>query len=123
MEKMPSTITSEESHKIPVKTLLVAFVILAAAAAILVFKVPWTTVLYYGFFGLMLSSHFFMHGSHGGHNHNASNEQQDSEHSHTGPSVSQSSLNDHADGPAQPGEPEAQSVKDKDSHQGHSGCC
>ena len=123
MDKMPSTITHEESHQFPVRSLLVAFVILAAAAAILVFKVPWTTVLYYGFFGLMLSSHFFMHGSHGGHNRNASNVQQDGENSHTGPSGSQSSLHNHADVSAQPGESEAQSVKDKDSHQGHSGCC
>ena len=122
MEKMPSTITPEESHKIPVKTLLVAFVILAAAAAILVFKVPWTNVLYYGFFGLMISSHFFMHGSHGCHNHNASNGHHDSEHSHTDPIVSQSSLQSNADGPGQPGKPEIQSEKDKDSHQGHSGC-
>lgn len=122
MEKMPSTITPEESRKIPVKTLLVAVIIFAAAAAILVFKVPWTAVLYYGFFGLMLFSHFFMHGSHGGHNHGESNGQKDSEHSHTSNSSSQSSPHNHADGPTQPGETEAQSEKNKDSHQGHSGC-
>ena len=39
----------------------------AALVAILVFNVAVSTVIYYGFFALMMGSHFFMHGSHGGH--------------------------------------------------------
>ncbi len=49
MDHLPTTTSPEESRRFPVKTLLVAGFILAAAAAILVFRVPWTTVLYYGF--------------------------------------------------------------------------
>ncbi len=39
----------------------------AALLAIFAFNVAVNTVIYYGFFVLMMGSHFFMHGSHGGH--------------------------------------------------------
>jgi hypothetical protein len=38
-----------------------------ALLAIFVFNVAVKTVVYYGFFALMMGSHFFMHGGHGGH--------------------------------------------------------
>jgi hypothetical protein len=38
-----------------------------ALLAIFVFNVAVKTVVYYGFFALMMGSHFFMHGAHGGH--------------------------------------------------------
>jgi bacteriorhodopsin len=41
--------------------------LIAALVAIFVFNVAVSTVVYYGFFLLMMGSHFFMHGSHGGH--------------------------------------------------------
>lgn len=41
--------------------------LIAALVAIFVFKVAVSNVVYYGFFLLMMGSHFFMHGSHGGH--------------------------------------------------------
>lgn len=118
----PST-SPEESRKFPTKLLLVALVILAAAAAILVFDVPVGTVVTYGFLGLMLFSHFFMHGAHGGHDHGTMRSQQDSEHSHADQGVSQVNAHSHVDGSAEQGEPEAKTEKDKDSHQGHSGGC
>ncbi len=121
----PSTLP-EENRKFPVKTLLVVVVILAAAVAILVFNVPVFTVLTYGFLGLMLFSHFFMHGghgAHGGHGQDASPSEQSGEHDHTNPGSSQISEHSHADGPAQTGNPETKSEKDENSHKGHSGCC
>ena len=41
--------------------------LIAALVAIFVFNVAVNTVAYYGFFLLMMGSHFFMHGSHAGH--------------------------------------------------------
>ncbi len=41
--------------------------LVVALIAIFVFNVSINTVAYYGFFALMMGSHFFMHGSHGGH--------------------------------------------------------
>jgi hypothetical protein len=121
----PSTST-ETSRKFPVKTLLVAVVIIAAAAAILVFKVPVTTVLSYGFFGLMMSSHFFMHGGHGSHtgkDQGSSTDKQGDEHVHPNSNDSQISELSPVDQLTQLENPEAKSDKEKNSHQGHSGCC
>ena len=70
--------------------------LIAALIAVLVFKVAISTVLYYGFFALMIGSHLFMHGAHGGHG------------SH-GPRSSSSGA--------------APSDKDKDEHAGHSRGC
>ncbi len=122
MNHIPSSVSPEESRKFPVSTLLGAIVILAAAVAILVFDVPIGTVLTYGLLGLMLFGHFFMHGSHGGHDHGASPTQQSDERSHSNTGTSQISAHNHADGPDRQDDPETDSAKDKDSHQGHSGC-
>jgi fatty acid desaturase len=123
MNHISNSTSPEESRKFPVKTLLVTVVILAAAVAVFVFNVPVLTVLSYGFLGLMLFGHFFMHGSHGGHDHSASPSQQNSEHNHTDPNVTSISAHNHTDGPATQGDAEAKSEKDQNSHQGHSGCC
>lgn len=62
--------------------------LIAALVAIFVFNVAVSTVIYYGFFVLMMGSHFFMHGGHGGHQHGSTSNNTDSsknEHSkHTG---------------------------------------
>lgn len=128
MDHRHSSTSPEESRRFPVTTLLVALVVFAAAAAILVFNVPFTTVLVYGFLGLMLFSHLFMHGGHGahsGHGQAAPRSQQSGghPHSHADPGVSQIREHSHADGTVQQADAEASSEKDRDSHQGHSGCC
>ena len=43
--------------------------LIVALLAIFVFNVTVTNVIYYGFLVLMMGSHFFMHGGHGGHRH------------------------------------------------------
>ena len=45
--------------------------LIAALVAIFVFNMAVNTVVYYGFIALMIGSHFFMHGSHGGHGSSA----------------------------------------------------
>lgn len=45
--------------------------LIAALVAIFIFNVAFGTIVYYGFFALMIGSHFFMHGSHGGHGNSA----------------------------------------------------
>ena len=63
----PSTITPDRPFRIHPAVWLSAAGLIAALVAIFVFKVAIGTVLTYGFVGLMLISHLFMHGSHGGH--------------------------------------------------------
>ena len=62
--------------------------LIAALVAIFVFNVAVNTVVYYGFFALMMGSHFFMHGSHGGRQHGSTLNNADSSknehHKHTG---------------------------------------
>lgn len=41
--------------------------LLVALVAIFVFSVPVSTVGYYALIAAFIGSHFFMHGSHGGH--------------------------------------------------------
>lgn len=126
MDPSHPSISPEESRKFPVTTLLVAVVILMAAAAILVFNVPVTTILYFGFLGFMLFGHFFIHGGHGvhnGHEQGTPPSKQSGEQSNPDPEASQISQHSHVDGPARQDNPDNKSKKDQDSHQGHSGCC
>ena len=65
--------------------------LIVALVAIFVFNVAVNTVVYYGFFALMMGSHFFMHGSHGGHGgpaghqHGATSDNADTnKHEHSG---------------------------------------
>lgn len=117
MDHLHNSDTPAENRKFPAKTLLIAIVVLAAAAAILVFNVPWTTVLIFGFFGWMMFGHFFTRGSHEGQ---AQGAQPDDAHVHSNQFGSPASGHERADGPAQPAD---KPKKDDGSHQGHSGCC
>lgn len=63
----PSTITPDRPFRIHPAVWLIAAGIIAALAAIFVFKVAVGTVITYGLVGLMIISHLFMHGAHGGH--------------------------------------------------------
>ena len=125
MNHIPPSVLPEESRKFPVATLLGAIVILAAAVAILVFDVPVGTVLIYGLLGLMLFGHFFMHAGHGAHDEHSQGappSEQNSGHTQTNSDSERINEHYHADQPAKPVNPETDSEKDKDSHQGHSGC-
>lgn len=77
--------------------------LLAALAAIFVFNVPVSTVVYYGFIILAIGGHFLMHGSHGGHDGHAGH----------GQTNNVSAKADDSDDSAQA----------KDKHAGHSGGC
>lgn len=81
MEHHNTSSTSDTASQVRIPTavwvLLAAVVI--ALIAIFVFKVAVGTVLTYGFLGLMVLSHFFMHGGHGSHgSHGARTNQADS---------------------------------------------
>jgi hypothetical protein len=117
------TISAEDPRKFPLTALLVAVVILVAAAAILVFNVPITTVLSYGFLGLMLFGHFFMHAGQGSHDHGASPLQQPDEDSSADPSTKTLGDRELAVRPGHELSKTGESEKDQDSHSDHSGCC
>ena len=63
----PSTITPDRPFRIHPAVWLIVAGLVAALAAIFVFKVAVGTVISYGFIGLMALSHLFMHGGHGSH--------------------------------------------------------
>ena len=75
--------------------------LIAALVAIFIFNVAFSTVTYYGFFALMIGSHFFMHGSHGGHGSSAG----------------------HQHGPASNATEADSAESDKNEHAGHTGGC
>ena len=87
-----SAITPDRPFRIHPAVWLIAGGIVAALVAIFVFKVAISTVITYGFIGLMLISHLFMHGSHGGHgghggapaNKDGATDESQSENEHTG---------------------------------------
>lgn len=64
-------ISSTSDNASPVRIPPAVWVLLAAVVlgllAIFVFKVAVGTVVTYGFLGLMVMSHLFMHGGHGSH--------------------------------------------------------
>lgn len=62
-----STPTQQRPLRIPPLVWFLAIGLVIALIAIFVFNVAINTVAYYGFFALMIGSHFFMHGGHGGH--------------------------------------------------------
>lgn len=62
----PSSI-SAELQRIPKAVWFLLAALLLALMAIFIFKVAVGTVVSYGFFGLMIFSHLFMHGGHGSH--------------------------------------------------------
>ncbi len=62
-----STSDTTSQLRIPTAVWVLLAAVVAALLAIFVFKVAVGTVLTYGFLGLMVLSHFFMHGGHGSH--------------------------------------------------------
>ena len=61
---------TDRPQRIPRIAWIVGAGLIIAFIAIAVFNVPLDTVVYYGFFVLMIVGHLFMHaghGSHGGH--------------------------------------------------------
>jgi hypothetical protein len=64
-----SPIEDRPPLRIPPIVWFLGVILITALAAIFVFNVAVSTVLNYGFFVLMMGSHLFMHGSHGGHQH------------------------------------------------------
>ena len=82
MEHNPSSTTDATTTsqvRIPTAAWVILAAVVAALVAIFVFNVAVSTVLTYGFLGLMLFSHLFMHGGHGSHeSHGTHSEQADS---------------------------------------------
>ena len=62
-----STSDTTSQVRIPTAVWVLLAAVVAALLAIFVFKVAVGTVVTYGFLGLMVLSHFFMHGGHGSH--------------------------------------------------------
>jgi len=65
MESHPSV--TDRSLRIPPIVWFLGLGLIAALVAIFVFNVALSTVAYFGFIALMVGSHLFMHGGHGGH--------------------------------------------------------
>ena len=70
---MDHNVSPDSQFRIPTFVWVLAAGVLMGGIAILVFKVAVGTVLYYGLFGFMMLSHFFMHGSHGSHKNQSDN--------------------------------------------------
>jgi fatty acid desaturase len=62
-----STSDTTSLFRIPTVAWVLLVAVAATLLAIFVFKVAVGTVLTYGFLGLMVLSHLFMHGGHGAH--------------------------------------------------------
>ena len=99
MESHPSV--TDRPVRIPPIVWFLGLGLIAALVAIFIFNVAFSTVAYYGFFALMMGSHFFMHGSHGGHGSAAG----------------------HQHGPASNAAESDQVESDKNKHAGHTGGC
>lgn len=65
MESHPSV--TDRPVRIPPIAWFLGVGLIVALVAIFFFNVAIKTVAYYGFLALMIGSHFFMHGGHGGH--------------------------------------------------------
>ena len=74
-----STSDTTSQIRIPTAAWVLLAAVVAALLAIFVFKVAVGTVVIYGFLGLMVLSHLFMHGGHGSHGaHGAHSDQANS---------------------------------------------
>ncbi len=92
MESHPSV--TDRHVRIPPMVWVLGLGLIVALVAIFVFNVALNTVAYFGFIALMIGSHLFMHGSHGGsgghsrQNHqanmNATDDASRSQEQHTG---------------------------------------
>ncbi len=63
-----SSMVSDRRIHIPTVAWVMLAGLVAALLAIFLFNVAVGTVVTYGFIGLMVLSHLFMHGGHGSHN-------------------------------------------------------
>lgn len=99
MEHHPSV--TDRPVRIPPIVWFLGIGLIAAIMAIFFFNVALNTVAYYGFFALMIGSHFFMHGSHAGQGGHGGNTGQES-----GAALNPSEVD-----------------QDKNEHAGHSGGC
>lgn len=70
---MDNKVSPDSQFRIPPFVWVLAAGVLIGGIAILIFKVAVGTVISYGFFGIMMLSHFFMHGNHGSHNNRSGN--------------------------------------------------
>lgn len=91
-----SNIDNKRPFHIPPMVWVLGVAVIAGLVAIFVFEVTATTVASYAFFLFMLSSHLFMHGSHGRHDSPAGHQ----------PDVTSSTTD-----------------LNKDKHSGHTGGC
>lgn len=83
MESHPSEM--DRPVRIPPIVWFLGLGLIVALAAIFIFNVTVSTVVNYGFIALMVGSHLFMHGSHGGHQHNTTpNAAESKENGHAG---------------------------------------
>lgn len=96
MESHPSV--TDRPVRIPLIIWFLGLGLIAALVSILIFNVAFSVVVKYGFIALMVGSHLFMHGSHGGHGSHAGNQ------------------------PGAASNP-AEADKNKNEHAGHSGGC
>ena len=93
MEHNSNVDIDDRPFRIPPIVWVLGIGLIVALAAIFVFNVAISTVVYYGFFALMIGSHFFMHGSHGGHGSHGNS----AEHQHdTTSKTAQSNKNEHS---------------------------
>ena len=70
---MDNNVSPDSQFRIPTFVWVLAAGVLVGGIAVLVFKVAVGTVVSYGFLGIMMLSHFFMHGNHGSHNKQSDN--------------------------------------------------
>lgn len=96
MESHPSV--TDRPVRIPPIVWFLGIGLIAAIVAIFFFNVAINTVASYGFFVLMIGSHFFMHGGHGG-------------------------SAGHQHGPASDAAESDKPESDKNEHAGHTGGC
>ncbi len=83
MESHPSV--TDRPVRIPPIVWFLGLGLVVALVAIFVFNVALSTVVNYGFIALMVGSHLFMHGGHGGHQHNATpNTDENNKNEHAG---------------------------------------
>jgi len=88
MESHPSE--ADRPVRIPPIVWFLGAGLVVALVAIFFFNVALNTVASYGFFALMIGSHLFMHGSHGGHGSHSGHQ------SSAGSSADEANKNEHA---------------------------
>ena len=91
----PTTSRSIRRTHVPGIVWAALAIVAAGVGAVLIFGVPADRALTYGFLGLMILSHFFMHAGHGAHGKHSQ---------------------------ARSSEPDSQPAKGSEDHGSHGGC-